>query len=98
MIVINAGATFVFSWKKVGILGLLGHLVVIIGLLERINCFYHLIHLFDWLVDLSCIFQESLASDKITVVVCGPLARDRIVTACANTIIIKLIILLILFC
>ena len=39
------------------------HLVVVVGLLQGVDSLCNLAHLFDRLVNLSCILQESLACD-----------------------------------
>lgn len=70
------GYCLVFVWtevciyiflKDIGVFRLLSHFIIVVRLLERINCFHHCIHLLNWLVNLPSIFQESLTCDQIAI-------------------------------
>ena len=54
-------------WKDIGIFRLLGHLIIVVWLLEGIYRLDDGSHLLNRLINLASIFQESLTCDKVTV-------------------------------
>ena len=63
--------------EDIKVIGLGRHLIVVVGLLQSIDSLGNLAHLFDCLINLTGIFEESLTRDEV--IICGLVALSIVV-------------------